>query len=101
MYKDALSTKSDRIDIEEKDYFSGFVSRAFIPSTSTAYPLRAIPIFNLSFPLQPTVIEKDEDQSWYWTDAWQEMERKAEEDMRKGNYETFNSMDDFIATLDA
>jgi len=45
--------------------------------------------------------ERDPDQAWFWTPAWQAGERQADEDISTGNYEDFDTMDDFIATLKA
>ncbi len=45
--------------------------------------------------------ERDPDQAWFWTPAWQAGERQADEDIGTGNYEDFDTMDDFIATLKA
>lgn len=43
----------------------------------------------------------DKDQAYFWTDAWQEGEREAEEDLREGRVERFESLDELIADLDA
>lgn len=100
MYRDPFSTKSDRIEIDEKDCFSGFFSDAAIPlATTSAFPIELLDI-RISQPLEPLVVERESNQSWYWTRAWQQMEKKADEDMRTGNYQTFDSMDDFLAALD-
>jgi|GEM_PF-4954898 len=99
MCTDAFSSKSDTIEIEEKNYSSGSLLDAPVLSADSTASIMSLPALRITFPSQPSVIE-EEDQSWYWTRAWQEMERKADEDVRKGNYQTFNSMDDFIASLD-
>jgi len=39
------------------------------------------------------------DQSWFWSEEWQAMEREAEEDFRAGRYETFESTDAFLEGL--
>jgi hypothetical protein len=44
--------------------------------------------------------ERDRDQAWFWTKEWQEGERRVDEHLRRGEYEDFDSMDDFIAALD-
>ncbi|MBI3536439.1 MAG: AbrB/MazE/SpoVT family DNA-binding domain-containing protein [Chloroflexi bacterium] len=38
-------------------------------------------------------------QEWFWTDAWQEAEREAEEDLRSGRVHKFKSADDAIKFL--
>ena len=40
--------------------------------------------------------EIDPAQLWFWTEEWQEGERRAEEDLTHGNYEDFNNLDDFF-----
>ncbi|OJI06778.1 hypothetical protein BK004_02300 [bacterium CG10_46_32] len=40
-----------------------------------------------------------EDQRWWWLESWQEGEREVEADYKNGNYEVFESADDFIASL--
>jgi hypothetical protein len=45
--------------------------------------------------------ERDPDQAWFWTPEWQAGEREADEDLQTGNHEDFDSMDDFIAALQA
>ena len=47
---------------------------------------------------QPTT---PEDQSWYWSQQWQEQEKKADADIAAGRVEGFEVMDDLIADLDA
>ena len=44
-------------------------------------------------------IEESTDQSWYWTAAWQTMEREAEEDLRVGRYREFDDVEEFIRFL--
>lgn len=40
----------------------------------------------------------DRDQEWFWTEEWQEGEREAEEDIRKGRlYGPFDSAEEMIA----
>lgn len=42
----------------------------------------------------------DSTQAWFWSPRWQAMEREAEEDIRSGRTEVFNSTDDFLLTLE-
>jgi hypothetical protein len=39
-------------------------------------------------------------QEWFWSAAWQKAERKVEEDLAAGRYETFDTMEDFLAGLE-
>ncbi|MDQ3956656.1 MAG: AbrB/MazE/SpoVT family DNA-binding domain-containing protein [Actinomycetota bacterium] len=41
----------------------------------------------------------DASQAWFWTQEWQDGERRATEDIRKGRTEVFNSDADFLASL--
>lgn len=41
----------------------------------------------------------DPSQAWYWTKEWQEAERRADEDIKKGRYTVYDSVDDLIADL--
>lgn len=45
-------------------------------------------------------IPTEPDQAYYWTPVWQAREKEAEQDLRLGRYEVFETMDDFIASLD-
>jgi hypothetical protein len=46
-----------------------------------------------------TVKKIDPDQWWFWTPEWQAKERQADEDIRLGNYKTFNNVNDLIKDL--
>ena len=41
----------------------------------------------------------DADQAYFWTPEWQKAEREASEDIKKGRYKTFDSVDELIADL--
>lgn len=41
------------------------------------------------------------DQSWFWTNRWQAMEREADEDIAAGRLTTADSVDEMFALLDA
>jgi hypothetical protein len=45
-------------------------------------------------------IPTEPDQAYYWTPLWQARETEADQDIRLGRYEVFETMDDFIASLD-
>ena len=38
-------------------------------------------------------------QSWFWTEEWQSGEREVDEYIAAGNFETFDSMEEFLDTL--
>ena len=38
--------------------------------------------------------------SWFWTEGWQAEEQKVDNAIKKGEGKTFNSMDEFIDSLD-
>jgi predicted DNA-binding protein len=35
-------------------------------------------------------------QEWFWSKEWQAKERETEADLAAGNYETFDTMEDFL-----
>jgi antitoxin PrlF len=41
----------------------------------------------------------DATQAWFWEPRWQAMEREADEDIRTGRSEVFESGDEFLAAL--
>ena len=43
----------------------------------------------------------DKSQAYFWTQAWQEGEREAEDDVRAGRTKRFQTLDELIADLDA
>lgn len=38
-------------------------------------------------------------QEWFWTEAWQAAEREVEAELEAGDYETFDTMADFLKDL--
>lgn len=42
----------------------------------------------------------DRDQAWFWSPEWQAAEREADEDLRQGRYDEFETMADMIADLE-
>lgn len=46
------------------------------------------------------LIQTEPDQAYYWTPVWQAHEKEAEQDLCLGRYDIFETMDDFIASLD-
>ena len=41
----------------------------------------------------------DEDDSWYWAEEWQQMEREADEDIKADRIKTFENIQDLIREL--
>ncbi len=41
-------------------------------------------------------IEIDPDQGWFWTQTWQQGEKRADEDLRLGRYQDFEDIEDLF-----
>ncbi|GAB4434306.1 MAG: hypothetical protein Fur0044_31680 [Anaerolineae bacterium] len=82
-----LSSARQLVDTTSNEIFS------FGDSTSE---LMIIPIF---YPSSEQTEQAKDDQSWYWSDYWQQMEREAEQNLVDGDYEDFDNLDDFITSL--
>jgi len=41
----------------------------------------------------------DRDQAYFWSERWQQGEREADDDLRAGRYVDFETMDEFIKSL--
>ncbi len=56
---------------------------------------------NGAFVFKPKkMVDIDSDQAWFWTDEWQEKERQADEDIKKGNVSgPFDNIDDCLNAL--
>jgi len=39
-------------------------------------------------------------QEWFWTKKWQAAEREVEADLAAGRFETFDTMEEFLASLE-
>ena len=39
-------------------------------------------------------------QEWFWTEEWQAAERAVEADLETGRFETFDTMEEFLASLE-
>ena len=44
-------------------------------------------------------LQSEDDQAWYWSAEWQAMEQEADQNRTVGDYEEFETVDDFIASL--
>jgi len=38
-------------------------------------------------------------QEWFWSEAWQAAEREVDNELSTGNFETFDTMEDFLKDL--
>ena len=43
--------------------------------------------------------ERDPEQAYFWTPEWQEQERIAEEEIRRGDVLTFESIEELLSNL--
>jgi hypothetical protein len=50
-------------------------------------------------PITNTFVEIDPDQVWFWSPEWLAEEMKVDEELRSGEYEEFDNIDDFIDSL--
>lgn len=50
-----------------------------------------------SIVLRPT---RDPEQQWFWTDAWQQMEREADASIAAGRVRVYGSDEEFLRALD-
>jgi hypothetical protein len=44
-------------------------------------------------------LQNEDDQAWYWSTEWQTMEQEADRNRVEGDYEEFETADDFVASL--
>lgn len=47
------------------------------------------------------MVQVPANQQRFWTEAWQEGEREAEEDIKRGNVKSFDDVHDLIAELES
>lgn len=68
---------------------------------STAQKLHAIELLahDLAQSFPADADERDPEQAWFWTPEWQAKEREADDAIAQGNYQDFDSADDFINSL--
>lgn len=45
------------------------------------------------------IILTSADQQWFWSEEWQAGERKVDEHIQRGEFETFDTMEDFLDSL--
>ena len=97
-----MTSRNPTVDDEVSPYIdnlSGQLSAFFC-----VYPFRSTDFYQPpSLPSVDSSSDLDEialGQAWYWTEAWQERIREAEEDLASGRYEDYSSIDDFIDALD-
>jgi len=41
----------------------------------------------------------DDSQAWFWTESWQQGERRVDDYIERGEFEEFDSMDEFLRSL--
>ena len=60
------------------------------------------PIAGIYLPtLSPDIkIDIKPGQEWFWTDEWQTAEKEVERDLASGNFETFDTVEEFLADLE-
>ena len=50
-------------------------------------------------PIVNSFVEIDPLQAWFWEPSWLADELKADKELRRGDYEEFDNVDDFIDSL--
>ena len=65
-------------------------------SNSQSTSSKAVYAFN---PILETFVEIDPSQAWFWKPEWLAGELKAENELRAGEFEEFDNIDDFIDSL--
>lgn len=100
-----LEIRSDHVGQTASGPYTCCVSGGQTQAAHSTYRWRlgddasASDIVYLLQPVMGCLVEVDSDQLWFWAEKWQEGERRAEEELRTGEYESFDSMDEFLATL--
>ena len=72
-------------------------------ATSVAVPLAPLPFakgFALEIELPPDLAEGDSNQRWFWSEEWQSAERQVDADLAAGRFETYDTMDEFLTSLE-
>ncbi len=59
-----------------------------------------VPRLNIIKRIQVLLQPSEPSQAYYFTPLWQEREGEAEQDLRLGRFQVFDTMDDFINSLD-
>lgn len=63
--------------------------------------LRKVRDFVRFLKLSPLVRKLDPDQAYFWTPEWQAKEREVDEALKRGDFRTFDTMEEMIAFLDS
>lgn len=45
--------------------------------------------------------KRDPEQSWFWSERWQQMEREADEDIRAGRVKRADNLEDLFTELES
>lgn len=77
----------------------GQSTKEFLPWRTESYTVRSTEVVYVLHPLTKELVEVSSEQLWFWTEDWQEKERQVEEDLASGDYEDFDTMDDFFADM--
>lgn len=73
-------------------------AQPFTPAfTTNAAHLPGVNVVNW---IRVLLAPNEDSQSYYFTPGWQEREREAEQDLKMGRFQVFDTMEDFIDSLD-
>lgn len=67
---------------------------------STAEKIHVIKLLASELSEAASQAEHDPSQAWFWTAEWQAKEREADDDIREGRYDDYDTVDDFINGLE-
>ncbi len=54
---------------------------------------------SMSLFLRDLVKKEYQEEAWYWTESWQAGECEADEDLRRGRYKDFDTVEEMIEDL--
>jgi len=54
---------------------------------------------SMSLVLRDIIKKQYQDEAWFWTEAWQEKEKEANEDIKNKKYKDFDSAEELIKDL--
>jgi len=56
--------------------------------------------FALEIELPTGVAAGESNQRWFWSEEWQSAERQVDADLAAGRFETYDTMDEFLTSLE-
>lgn len=56
--------------------------------------------FALEIELPPGLVGGESNQDWFWSEEWQSAERQVDADLAAGRFETYDTMDEFLTSLE-